>query len=275
MTIRQLLIISRPRFWVYLVGPYVIALAAAGTWPYATLLLFGLYLTLPANLLIYGINDIFDRETDRLNAKKQGYEAVLADKSVRPIAWLIIATNLPFLLYFGLSLSLAANFWLLIFVITGVGYSLPPIRAKARPVIDSLFNILYVAPAFAVYVAASGQLPSPVAVIAATLWCMAMHAYSAVPDITADKAARTSTVATLLKRQPTLILCGLAYATAAGLSFSVIGWPAIIGGVVYLVLITLSLRTKSDQQLFRLYTWFPVVNTLLGAGLFFVVLLRL
>ena len=275
MTIRQLLIISRPRFWVYLVGPYVIALAAAGTWPHATLLLFGLYLTLPANLLIYGINDIFDRETDRLNAKKQGYEAVLADKSVRPIAWLIIATNLPFLLYFGLSFPLAANLWLLVFIVTGVGYSLPPIRAKARPVIDSLFNILYVAPAFAVYVAASGQLPSTVAVIAATLWCMAMHAYSAVPDITADKAARTSTVATLLKRQPTLILCGLAYATAAGLSFSVIGWPAIIGGVVYLVLITLSLRTKSDQQLFRLYTWFPVVNTLLGAGLFFVVLLRL
>lgn len=274
MTIRQLLIVSRPRFWVYLVGPYVIALAAAGTWPNPTLLLFGLYLTLPANLLIYGINDIFDRETDRLNSKKQGYEAVLANKSIRPIAWLIVTTNLPFLLYFGLSLPLAANFWLLVFIVTGVGYSLPPIRAKARPIIDSLFNILYVAPAFAVYVAASGNLPSLLAIIAATSWCMAMHAYSAVPDIAADRSSHTPTIATFLGRQPTLLLCGLSYAVAAILSFSLIGWPAIVGGVVYLVLIILSLRTKTNVQLFKLYTVFPVVNTVLGAGLFFAVLLR-
>jgi 4-hydroxybenzoate polyprenyltransferase len=272
MTIRQLLIVSRPRFWVYLVGPYVIALAAAGTWPNPTLLLFGLYLTLPANLLIYGINDIFDRETDRLNSKKQGYETLLSDKSVRPIALLIAVTNLPFLLYLGVSLTPAANLWLLVFIVTGIGYSLPPIRAKARPIIDSLFNILYVAPAFAVYVAASGQLPSTTAIIAATLWCMAMHAYSAVPDITADRASRTPTVATLLNRRPTLWLCGVAYVVAAGLSIGLIGWPAIVGGIVYLTLIILSLRTKTDSQLFRLYTWFPLVNTVLGAGLFFVVL---
>jgi len=251
----------------------VIALAAAGTWPDMTLLLFGIYLTLPANLLIYGINDIFDRETDRLNAKKQGYESLLADTSVRPIVWLIIATNLPFLVYLGLSLPLAANLWLLVFIITGVGYSLPPIRAKARPILDSLFNILYVAPAFAVYVAASGQLPPVVAIIAATLWCMAMHAYSAVPDIAADKASSTSTVATLMGRKLTLWLCGVAYIVAAGLSYGLIGWPAILGGIVYLGLIILSLRTRTNKQLFKLYTWFPVVNTVLGAGLFFAVLL--
>lgn len=272
MTIRQILIISRPRFWIYLVGPYVIALAAAGVWPDATLLLFGLYLTLPANLLIYGLNDIYDRETDRLNAKKQGYESLLSDASVRPIVWLILATNLPFLLYLGLSLPLAANLWLLVFIITGVGYSLPPIRAKARPIFDSLFNILYVAPAFAVYVAASGQLPPTVAIIAATLWCMAMHAYSAVPDIEADRASHTPTIATFLKRQPTLWLCGLAYCVAAGLIYSLIGWPAIVGGSIYLCLIILSLRTKTNQQLFKLYTWFPLVNTVLGAGLFFAIL---
>lgn len=273
MTIRQILTISRPRFWIYLIGPYVIALAAAGSWPDMTLLLFGLYLTLPANLLIYGVNDIFDRETDRLNSKKQGYEMLLADKNIRPIAWTIAATNLPFLLYLAISLPPSANLWLLVFVITGVGYSLPPIRAKARPVFDSLFNILYVAPAFAVYSAATGQLPPLVAIIAATLWCMAMHAYSAVPDIKADAAAKTATVATLLGRQPTLWLCGLAYTAAAGLSYNLIGWPALIGGAVYLVLIVLSLRTNTNEQLFRLYTWFPIVNTVLGAGLFFAILL--
>lgn len=41
------------------------------------LLLFFLYLLyflFPANLLVYGVNDIADEDTDILNAKKQGYE---------------------------------------------------------------------------------------------------------------------------------------------------------------------------------------------------------
>jgi 4-hydroxybenzoate polyprenyltransferase len=29
-----------------------------------------IYFTYPANLLVYGVNDIFDYETDKLNAKK-------------------------------------------------------------------------------------------------------------------------------------------------------------------------------------------------------------
>lgn len=274
MTIKQFIAISRPRFWIYLLGPYIISLVAAGTCPDMNLLIFGLYLTFPANVLIYGVNDIYDRETDRLNTKKQGYEAVLLDKSVRPITWLIIATNVPFLIYLGLSLPLDASLWLAVFIVTGVGYSLPPIRAKARPILDSIFNILYVAPAFAVYTAASGQLPPVIAIIAATLWCMAMHAYSAVPDIAADKASHTPTIATLLGKRPTLWLCGLAYGAAAGLGYDLIGWPSIVGGVIYLILIILSLRTKTNDQLFKLYTYFPVVNTMLGAGLFFAILFR-
>jgi 4-hydroxybenzoate polyprenyltransferase len=33
-------------------------------------LLFGLYFLIPANIRIYGINDIYDYETDKLNPKK-------------------------------------------------------------------------------------------------------------------------------------------------------------------------------------------------------------
>ena len=67
----QLLRVSRPRFWMYLLGPFMIALAATSLRPPVEVWLLGLYLTLPANLLIYGVNDLFDVETDRLNPKKQ------------------------------------------------------------------------------------------------------------------------------------------------------------------------------------------------------------
>ena len=86
--------------------------------------------------------------------------------------------------------------WLLLFLVTGIGYSVPPLRAKARPVVDAAFNILYVAPGLAAYATVSGEQPPLPVLAAALLWCMAMHAYSAVPDIAADRAADLSTVAT-------------------------------------------------------------------------------
>ena len=74
---RHLLRVSRPRFWMYLLGPYMVALAATSLRPPVEVWLLGLYLTLPANLLIYGVNDLFDAETDRLNPKKRDYESLL------------------------------------------------------------------------------------------------------------------------------------------------------------------------------------------------------
>ena len=72
--IQFLLKVSRPRFWLYVFGPYIVGLAAGAAtrddFVRIENLVFGLYFLLPANLLIYGINDIFDFETDRLNPKK-------------------------------------------------------------------------------------------------------------------------------------------------------------------------------------------------------------
>ncbi|HEX6279355.1 MAG TPA: hypothetical protein VFZ49_05000, partial [Pyrinomonadaceae bacterium] len=97
--IRFILQVSRPRFWLYAFGPYLVGLAAA----IATredlvrldAFLFGLYFLFPANLLIYGINDIFDWETDRLNPKKSEYEMLVGPESHRRLAVWIAFLNLP------------------------------------------------------------------------------------------------------------------------------------------------------------------------------------
>ena len=218
---RHLIRVSRPRFWMYLLGPYMVALAATSLRPPLEVWLLGLYLTLPANLLIYGVNDLFDVETDRLNPKKQGYETLLASGQRRGLVVAILVLNLPFLAL--VPFLPHAWPWLLLFVVTGVGYSAPPLRAKSRPVLDAAFNILYVAPGIAAYAAVSGGQPSPAVLVAALLWCMAMHAYSAVPDIDADRRARLSTVATALGRSRTLVFCGLAYLVAALLASVSVG----------------------------------------------------
>ncbi len=265
---RHLLRVSRPRFWMYLLGPFMVALAATSLRPPLEVWLLGLYLTLPANLLIYGVNDLFDVDTDRLNPKKRGYEQLLEQAQRRSLVLAILVLNVPFLAL--VPFLPHAWPWLLLFLVTGIGYSVPPLRAKARPVVDAAFNILYVAPGLAAYATVSGQQPPLPVLLAALLWCMAMHAYSAVPDIAADRAADLSTVATYFGQARTLLLCGAAYAVAALLAFPSVGVFAVLAGLAYLVMIALSLRSRRPEQLFRLYRRFPLLNTALGGALFVV-----
>jgi len=257
---------------MYLLGPYLVALAATSLHPPVELWLLGLYLTLPANLLIYGVNDLFDADTDRLNPKKRDYENLLQPRQRRGLVAAILVLNLPFLLL--LPVLPHGWPWLLLFVVTGVGYSMPPLRAKARPVLDAAFNILYVAPGIAAYATLSGAQPPLAVLAAALLWCMAMHAYSAVPDIPADRAAGVPTVATLFGRGWTLALCGVAYALAALLAYPSVGALAVVGAGAYLAMIALSLRSRGPDQLFTLYRRFPLLNTALGGALFCVTGLR-
>lgn len=294
MTIKTLFQISRPRFWIYLLGPFVTGLAANGfiqsipsfiqivdtstlIASTAPILIFALYFTLPANLLIYGINDIFDYQTDLLNKKKADYESSLHPNNHKELWTAIAVTNIPFLV----PAVIAGMLWpaslvaMAGFLFFGIFYSAPPLRAKATPFLDSLFNILYLLPGlfgFLIY-----NNPSTIhfpLLIAAGFWCMAMHAYSAVPDIQADRGANLRTVATYLGRNRTLWLCLCLYGVATMLSIQTLGWLGYALGVIYIGLMALSIRARSDETLFKYYTWFPSINTLAGFSLFIFALLK-
>ena len=275
MTISTLFKVSRPRFWVYLAGPVAIAFAGGNFASLPIFMLLLLYATLPANLLIYGVNDLFDRDTDALNDKKTGYEHRLNSADDRALIFWIIVTNLPFLVTFAFLLPSASLWWIALFLFTGVGYSAPPIRAKTKPVLDALFNILYACLGFATYSAITMTQPSISIVVAALCWCAAMHAYSAVPDIEPDARAGLKTIATTFGAQWTLIICGTLYIVSALLSVSTIGLFSIAAGTCYAVIIGMSLRVANGSQLMSIYRSFPIVNTVIGMALWFWVALFL
>ena len=268
--------VSRPRFWIYLLGPFLLGAAAAfqtGTGTFSAAALFlGLYFTLPANVLIYGVNDIFDYDTDVINEKKKGYEPLVLRTQHRSL-WRVIALSniifIPLLFILDLRTILVCASFLFL----GYFYSVPPIRAKARPFLDSAFNALYVMPGIAAYFAFGGTSLNPSLVAAGIFWSAAMHAYSAVPDIDADKVAGIPTVATTLGAKNTLILCLLFYIAAgviAGLTVGIIGW---VGLGVYAMLMLFSLRSSTHQALMTTYKRFPTINAIMGALLFFSIIL--
>jgi 4-hydroxybenzoate polyprenyltransferase len=112
--LKRLVEISRPVLWVNTIGTTVMAMWLGGDLWRWDIIPFLIWVTFPFNLLIYGINDIFDQETDNINARKGGMEgAKISPSEVRPIFIGVALTNIPFLIYFAFTVPIAAMGWIL------------------------------------------------------------------------------------------------------------------------------------------------------------------
>ncbi|AFZ68591.1 UbiA family prenyltransferase [Deinococcus peraridilitoris] len=197
---RQLLLVSRPALWINTVGVGVVGLWLAGSlWSWeARWLVLLLWLTFPYNLLIYGLNDCSDRAEDAVSERKGGWQgARLEAEHLRPLLWAIPFVNAPFVLYFVLAFPSAALLTLTLAMLLFTLYSLPPVRFKSRPLLDSLSNVAYALPVL-VPAQLLGQ-PWPLwPLLALMAWSVGKHAFDAVQDLTADRSAGVRTVATTL-----------------------------------------------------------------------------
>ncbi len=329
--LKELLRISRPRFWIYVLGPMLLYFAWSGYlyniyntwWSTSTIVEMGVffivlgYFTLPANLRIYGWNDIADEDTDMLNNKKWVYEANIHTKwktykealkrQIRLwnigyviISICIIMTIIYYVnhLHWGIgepryTLSHMILLWLIRYIstisilipfwITAYLYSCKPLRAKAKPFIDGIMNILYIATPltlsiWSIYLHTRNYMifsdiyqTTLLAWWAWLLRCMAMHCYSAIPDIEPDKQAWLRTTAVFLGKQKALIYCWLLYSAAAIVSYPILWRASIAWGIIYLTMIIISYTRK---EIFWLYKIFPYINFIVGFGLFWVLLLK-
>ena len=261
----SLLTLSRPRFWLYLAGPVLVGVtyaadAISGLFAPAPIVLFA-YFLLPANVFLYGINDIYDREIDAANPKKEGREARYRGQGYVPFA-VGLCGALPLL--FVPLVGTAALPWLVAFLVLGAAYSAPPIRLKTTPPLDSLSNGLYVTPGVAAYAAVAGVQPSPLAVAGGWLWAMGMHTFSAIPDIEPDRETGIRTTATVLGERRTYAYCGACWLASAA-AFGALDYRLGALMLVYPALVV-AIATAS-VAVDRAYWWFPAINTAVGACL--------
>ncbi|MDP9437707.1 MAG: UbiA family prenyltransferase [Actinomycetota bacterium] len=227
LVIRRLVHISRPVLWINTVGPAAVGMWLAGDlWRWEALPLV-LWLTLPFNLLIYGVNDVFDQETDAKNPRKGTLEgARINPDEVRPIAWGVVLLNAPFLLYFVAMLPLGATLWMALYALIFVGYSAPPPRFKARPYLDSLSNTAYAFPLVFVPLAL-GEAPVWPAAVGLMAWSAAKHTFDAVQDIDEDRAAGIVTTAVRLGPGGVVLWSGSLWALSTVL-FALVNVPVAL-----------------------------------------------
>lgn len=282
--LKHLFLSSRPLSWVNTAYPFGAAYLLMGGGLSLDFWLGCLFFLVPYNLAMYGINDVFDYESDMRNPRKGGVEGSVLDPALhRPTLVAAVVSCLPFVLYFLVSAPWAAKAMLIFSLFAVVAYSAKGLRFKEIPVLDSVTSSLHFStPAwFAVTLlaggagggfgaesggAASGVLGSGVSaagvlgLVAFFLWGMASQAFGAVQDIGPDREAGLKSIATAFGARGTVAVAVALYAAAAvlmGLTpfpldiMAVVGLAYTANAVRFLSIDDASAeRTRSGWQVF-------------------------
>lgn len=190
---------SRPFSWVNTAFPFAASYLLAGgafSWQLAIGVLFFL---LPFNLLMYGVNDVYDYESDIRNPRKGGVEGAKIPKPLH--RFVLMAAGLiclPFVLYLIPISSPLALAVLIVLLIDTIAYSAPPLRLKERPIFDSISSSLhFTGPAiFGMLLAGYNPVLTP-GLIGLFVWGLASHAFGAIQDIKPDREAGIASIATV------------------------------------------------------------------------------
>ena len=260
--LRYLFVLSRPRFWLYLAGPVAVGVTYGldgldGLFTPTTVALAG-YFLVPANVFLYGVNDVFDADIDEHNPKKSDREARW--RGNRPA---LLAVVVAVALGVGTFVITPRVAWPFLggFFVLAAGYSAPPLRFKTTPFADSVSNGLYILPGAAAYATVAGTSPPIAALAGAWLWTMGMHTFSAIPDIEPDREAGIRTTATVLGESWTYAYCLACWVVAAAAFAAVdLRLGALLG--IYPVFVTWV--ATSAVAVDRAYWWFPALNTAVG-----------
>ncbi|WP_228484787.1 prenyltransferase [Microbacterium cremeum] len=232
---RQLLLASRPVSWVNTAFPFAAAYLLATREVDTALVVGTLFFLVPYNLAMYGINDVFDYESDIRNPRKGGAHGAVLDPRVHRLTlWAAGLACAPFIVFL-VSIGSPASWVVLgVSLLAVVFYSAPPLRLKERPFADSVTSsIHFFSPAvYGLVLAGAVWTWQLIAVIGAfALWGIASHAFGAVQDIVADREAGISSIATVLGARRTVLFSLWCYA-GAGITMLLTAWPGPLAAVV-------------------------------------------
>ncbi len=235
--LRALFVSSRPLSWVNTAFPFAAAYLITHGSIDVIFVVGTIYFLIPYNLAMYGINDVFDYESDLRNPRKGGVEGALLDRGLhRATLIAALVTNVPFLVFLVLVGSPLSWLVLAISVFAVVAYSAPGLRFKERPFLDSLTSSThFVSPAVYGLVLA-GALFTPrlwLLLTAFFLWGIASHAFGAVQDVVADREGGIASVATVIGAKATVRLSVLTY-LAAGILLLFTSWPGPLAAILAL-----------------------------------------
>ena len=249
---------SRPISWINTAFPFaagylMVVREIDALWVVGTL-----FFLIPYNLLMYGVNDVFDYESDLANPRKGGIEGdVVRDvararrihRGILVASVVTVAPPFGWLLWQG---SLAAGVTLALVVAGVLLYSVPYARFKERAFLDSVTSAFhFVGPLIYALVLSGADLTSravwPI-LVSFVAWGMASHAFGAVQDVRADRAGGIGSVATVIGARRTVGVSLALYVVSAAV-LVVLPWPgalAVVLPLAYAASVARFIRVTDD-----------------------------
>ncbi|HEX9998431.1 MAG TPA: UbiA family prenyltransferase [Abditibacterium sp.] len=196
---------SRPGFYLTAMWFYLLPFGAQIPLDLPAFWLGLFYVGFPLGTLIYAGNDIGDRETDRLNPRKDTwlFGARPTPSQIAMLPRRIALVQLPFVVVFTVLMGPRALLWFALLVAITTFYNAPRWGAKDRPGFDVLAQIGYLL----VFVLANwltGNPLSPWFIFAfGALFAMHSHLFGEVIDIAPDAAVGRRTTAVVIGARAT------------------------------------------------------------------------
>ena len=235
--LKALFVSSRPLSWVNTAFPFAAAYLLTTGQVDVTLIVGTIFFLIPYNLAMYGINDVFDYESDLRNPRKGGVEGALLDTRMhRPTLIASVVTTVPFVVYLVIVGSPLSWLVLTISLFAVVAYSAKGLRFKEKPFLDSITSSThFVSPAvYGLVLAGAVFTPQLWAVLGAFfLWGMASHAFGAVQDVIADREGGIASIATVIGARWTVRFAVIAY-LLGGVLLLFSEWPGPLAAILVL-----------------------------------------
>jgi 4-hydroxybenzoate polyprenyltransferase len=272
-TLGQLFVSSRPLSWINTAFPFAAAYLLTTGRIDAAFIIGTIYFLIPYNLAMYGINDVFDYESDLRNPRKGGVEGALLDPSIhRTTLWAAVITNVPFLVALVALGSPLSWLVLAVSVFAVIAYSAKGLRFKEKPFLDSVTSSThFVSPAVYGLVLAGATFTPALWLILVSffLWGIASHAFGAVQDVIADREGGLASIATVIGARATTRLAVAAY-TLAGLLLLGTEWPGPLAAIAALPYVVITaqfwmITDETAESANRGWKRFLLLNFIAGA----------
>ncbi|CAE7107686.1 unnamed protein product [Rhizoctonia solani] len=292
---------SRPPGWTF--GPilYGIGVIHSGTIPkdVGALVISAVQIATlgpPLCIVIFGVNDIHDYQSDLLNPRKSvtslegnilppAHHNFVYNSAIASSTVIILAALIP--TSYTLSGNTLEITWQLysptlstiLLVTLSWAYSAPPLRLKEIPVIDSISNGLIVWLSYFVGFTSARALTGnldwelvdiPTKGYVLGLVTASVHALGAAADVEADIAAGQRTIATQIGRRGCALIGAAAYATALATeatesSVSIFG-VYLVGGLGIMLSACVNPSPNWVHRAFRAVVYWTVVSAVVWFG---------
>jgi 4-hydroxybenzoate polyprenyltransferase len=235
--VRDLLAVGRPAFWVVSVVPYYVGILLAThrlvppmeDWPR---LLTGAVVMGPLLwLAVLAINDAYDLPGDLLNPRKSKSPLLDGRISLKEAKQLAVVAGIASIAV-GLLVGFVFTLGVMLALVLGWAYSVPPVRLKTRPGFDVAANSLALGTfgPLAGWAAVNPDLSDFPWLMAlqGTLAAIGLYLPTTLADLAADRAAGYRTIAVRLGAGTTYRLGFAFWIAAAGLSVVLAALDAVI-----------------------------------------------